>query len=125
MWKAIGPWKAIPLGKGLYVFEFTSLEDMRWTLGMSSLQLSHGFLRLFAWTNDFVLSTMKSTKTQVWVRIYHFPSEYWRLRVIFSITRGIGTPLSLDEHIVEQDALMSPNPRGKLEDLAAGCVCVV
>jgi len=26
---------------------------------------------------------------------------------------------------VEQDALMSPNPRGKLEDLAAGCVCVV
>jgi len=24
---------------------------------------------------------------------------------------------------VEQDALMSPNPRGKHEDLAAGCVC--
>jgi len=27
--------------------------------------------------------------------------------------------------IFEQDDLMSPNPRGKLEDLAAGCVCVV
>jgi len=27
--------------------------------------------------------------------------------------------------VVEQDALMSPNPRGKLEGLAAGCVCVV
>ena len=26
---------------------------------------------------------------------------------------------------VEQYALMSPNPRGKLEDLAAGCVCVL
>jgi len=26
--------------------------------------------------------------------------------------------------IIEQDALMSPNPREKLEDLAAGCVCV-
>jgi len=26
---------------------------------------------------------------------------------------------------VEQDALMSPNLRGKLEDLAVGCVCVV
>jgi len=26
---------------------------------------------------------------------------------------------------VEQDALMSPNPRGKLEDLVVGCVCVV
>jgi len=29
------------------------------------------------------------------------------------------------EWVVEQDALMSPNPRGKLEDLAPGCVCVV
>jgi len=26
---------------------------------------------------------------------------------------------------VEQDALMSPNPRGKIEDLDVGCVCVV
>jgi len=25
---------------------------------------------------------------------------------------------------VEQDVLMSPNPRGKLEDLDAGCMCV-
>jgi len=24
---------------------------------------------------------------------------------------------------VEQDALMSPNPRGKLKDLVVGCVC--
>ena len=30
------------------------------------------------------------------------------------------------EHVVEQDALMSPNPSGKLEDLAAVvCVCLV
>jgi len=32
---------------------------------------------------------------------------------------------SLLKGSVEQDALMSPNPRGKLEDLAAGYVCVV
>jgi len=30
-----------------------------------------------------------------------------------------------DGTTVEQDALMSPNPRGKLEDLVAGCVCVL
>jgi len=61
VWKVIGPWKAIPLRKGFY--EFSSLDDMRWAFGMSSLQLSPGFLRLFAWTKDFVPSTMKSTKT--------------------------------------------------------------
>ena len=29
----------------------------------------------------------------------------------------------MTDTIVEQDALMSPNQGGKLEDLAAGCVC--
>jgi len=29
-----------------------------------------------------------------------------------------------EEVVVEQDALMSPNPSGKLEDLAVGCGCV-
>ena len=36
VWKAIGPWKAILLGKRFYEFEFSSLEDMRWVLGMGS-----------------------------------------------------------------------------------------
>jgi len=103
VWKAIGSWKAIPLGKGFYKFEFSSLEDMRWALGMGSLKLSPSILKLFAWTKDFVPSTMKSTKTQTWVRIYHFPLEYWRPRAIFSITRGIGTPLSLDDHTIRKN----------------------
>jgi len=33
--------------------------------------------------------------------------------------------VSVIVEVVEQDALMSPNSRGKLEDLVVGCVCVV
>jgi len=36
IWKALGPWKVIPLGKGFYEFEFSSLEDMRWVLRVGS-----------------------------------------------------------------------------------------
>jgi len=36
VWKAIGLWKEIPLRKGFYEFEFSSLEDMQWVLGMGS-----------------------------------------------------------------------------------------
>jgi len=64
VWKALGPWKAIPIGKDFYEFEFASLEDMRWALRMGFLKLSLGFLRLFAWTKDFVPATMKGTKTE-------------------------------------------------------------
>ncbi|XP_068504205.1 uncharacterized protein [Phaseolus vulgaris] len=103
VWKALGPWKAIPLGKGFYEFEFASIEDMRWALGMGSLKLSPGLLRLFAWTKDFVPATMKSTKAQTWVRIYHLPLEYWKPKTIYSIVRGLGTPLSLDEHTMRKN----------------------
>jgi len=103
VWKALGPWKTISLGKGFYEFEFASLEDMRWALRMGSFQFSLGFLRLFAWTKDFIPATMKSTKTQVWVRIYHFPLKYWRPRAIFSIIRCLGTPLSLDDHSMRKN----------------------
>ena len=103
VWKALGPWKAIPLGKGFYEFEFVSIEDMRWALGMGSLKLTPGLLRLFSWTKDFVPATMRSTKAQTWVRIYHLPLEYWKPRTIFSIFRGLGTPLSLDEHTMRKN----------------------
>jgi len=76
VWKTLGPWKIIPLGKSFYEFEFASLEDMRWALGMGLLQLYPGFLRLFSWKKGFFPSTMKSTKTQAWVRIYNLPLEY-------------------------------------------------
>jgi len=59
---------------------------------------------LFAWTKDFIPTTMKSTKTQVWVRIYHLLLEYWRPRAIFSKTRGLGTPLSLDDHTMRKNS---------------------
>ncbi|XP_068476973.1 uncharacterized protein [Phaseolus vulgaris] len=103
VWKALRPLKAIPLGKGFYEFEFASLEYMRWALGMGSLQLSPSFMRLFAWIKDFVPATMKSTKTRDWVRIYHLPLEYWRPTTIFSITRGLGNPLFLDDHTTRKN----------------------
>jgi len=63
VWKVLKSWKVIPLGKGFYEFELSSLEDVRWVLEVGSWQLSPDFLRLFARTKDFVPSTMKSTKT--------------------------------------------------------------
>jgi len=59
--------------------------------------------RQLSWTKDFAPTTMKSTKTQAWVRIYNLPLKYWRPRTIFSIIRGVGTPLSLDEHTMRNN----------------------
>jgi len=41
------------------------------------------------------------------------------------LLRGLSPKSHFILKYVEQDVLISPNPRGKLEDLAVGCVCVV
>jgi len=46
---------------------------------------------------------MKSTKNQASVRIYHLPLEYCRPRTVFSIIRGLGTPLPLDKHTMRKN----------------------
>jgi len=49
-WRSLGSWKAIPLGKGFYEFAFSSLEDLRRVLGVSSSNLSPMILRVFVWS---------------------------------------------------------------------------
>jgi len=41
---------------------------------------------------------MKLIKIQFWVCIHGLPLEYWQSKAIFSIARGIDTPLSLDDY---------------------------
>lgn len=40
---------------------------------------------------------MRQTNTQCWIRILGLPQEYWRPKILYSIARGIGVPLSLDD----------------------------
>lgn len=97
LWKPLGPWKMVPLGKGYYEFSFASPEDLRgvWVVGAWNVQL--GLLRLSQWTPDFHVSQQKQTHVQVWIHILDLPQEYWRPKLLFEIAGGVGTPTSLDD----------------------------
>ncbi|XP_019427097.1 PREDICTED: uncharacterized protein LOC109338760 [Lupinus angustifolius] len=93
----IGTWSMISLGRGFYDFSFSSVEDMRTVCAVGSWSLKPGFLRLSLWTPDFNPNLQKMSHSQCWVRILGLPLEYWSARILFSIARGLGTPISLDE----------------------------
>lgn len=97
LWSRIGPWNLIFLGKGFYEFSFSSLEDMQSVLAVGLWNLQPGSLRLFSWTKDFNLYMLKHTNTQVWVRIYGLPQEYWQPNILYAIAGGIRVPICLDE----------------------------
>lgn len=97
LWKPLGPWRMVSLGKGYYEFSFSSLVDRSsvWLIG--TWNLKPGLLRLSSWTADFNPTFERQTHVQCWVRIQGLPQEYWRVKIIFAIAGGIGTPVALDE----------------------------
>lgn len=97
LWKPLGSWHMIPLGRGYYEFIFSSAEDLRCAWAVGSWNMNPGILRLYQWSPDFNPNKLKQSHAQVWLRIVYLPMEYWRPKILFEIASGIGTPLSLDE----------------------------
>jgi hypothetical protein len=96
LWKSIGKWGVISLGKGFFEFSFSTLEDMRSVRYVGSWHLSPGLLKLFAWTTDFNPSMQQQSSAQVWIRIYGLSQEYWRPKILFAIASSVGIPICTD-----------------------------
>ncbi|KAF1864526.1 hypothetical protein Lal_00021951 [Lupinus albus] len=70
---------------------------MRVVCFVGSWNLKPELLWLSLWTLDFNLTLQKKSHSQCWVKVLGLPQEYWSPRIIFSITGGVGTPISLNE----------------------------
>lgn len=58
--------------------------------------LSGGILKIREWVPDFNPFKIQTTASQIWVRIYNLPFEYWHPMVITGIAKALGTPLKID-----------------------------
>jgi len=96
LWKVKGPWHMLSLGRGFYEFFFASQEDMLTVWAAGTVSLKSGLLRLFEWTKDFNLHTQRQTHTQVWIRLWELPQEYWMERTLYEIAGAVGTPLLIN-----------------------------
>lgn len=97
LWPNLGNWNMIPLGKGHFEFNFSSVEDMHQIWALRVVNLKPSFLRFYCWTRDFIPLAHVQTHAQIWVRLMHLPQEYWRRKTIYEIASGLGTPLTIDE----------------------------
>jgi hypothetical protein len=102
LWKSIGQWKMVPMGRGFYEFRFSCAEDLRTVWSSGAWNLNPGLLRLSRWSPDFHPSNQKQTHSQVWVRFHYLPLEYWQPRILFEIAGAIGTPIIIDQNTLNQ-----------------------
>lgn len=95
-WASIGKWGVTSLGKGVYKFAFSSLEDVQRARSVNTWSLPNSVLKLFLWTKYFLPSTLRQTLAQVWIRIHRLSQEYWRPKILFAIASSIDTPICID-----------------------------
>jgi len=69
---------------------------MRTVWAAGTVSLKPGLLRLFEWEKDFNMHTQRQTHTQVWVRLWKLPQEYWMERTLYEIAGAVGTSLLID-----------------------------
>ncbi|KAK9941652.1 hypothetical protein M0R45_007352 [Rubus argutus] len=96
LWPSLQPWTIAPLGKGFFVLQFQTLEDMQRIWAIGSVSLQQGMLRLIKWTPGFSPSSYKNTFAQVWVRFWDLGFAFWEDQTLFEIANGVGTPLKID-----------------------------
>ena len=75
-----------------------SEEEKNRVWGRGAVSLKPGVLCLQHWSPDFDFFEQKSTTTQIWVRFYKLPWEYWHHLILTDIAKGIGTPLRIDNN---------------------------
>ncbi|XP_050217387.1 uncharacterized protein LOC126668218 [Mercurialis annua] len=76
LYKGESPWKLVELKKKLT--EVWGIQTS-WKL----ISLGRGYYQ-------------KTTNSQIWVRFYKLPWEYWHPKILTSIAKGIGAPLKID-----------------------------
>jgi len=70
LWNDLSPWGVTSIGRGVYEFVFSSIEDARRVRSITSWFLNPGYLKLFPWTKDFSPSLQSNSYVQVWERIH-------------------------------------------------------
>ena len=92
LWPHLNNWNLIPLGKGFFEFNCSTIEEMRQIRALGVVNLKPGFMRFSCWTKDFTPKAKAQTHAQVWVRLMQLPQEYWGKQTIFEIASGLGSP---------------------------------
>ncbi|KAK9279866.1 hypothetical protein L1049_013549 [Liquidambar formosana] len=102
IWNMIGEWRLVSLEKVYFDIHFYRLEDMRKVWAGGNWNLNPGLFRISRWIADFNPHNQVQRHSQVWIRIFGLPQEYWHHQNPLEIARGAGLPLQIDRATLNQ-----------------------
>lgn len=99
----VNSWQLVALGKGYYNMHMKTMDAKSRVFSRGAIFLKPGVFRISQWVPDFNPSKQKQTNSQVWIRIFDLPQEYWRPAILCSIARGVGLPLRIDNKTLSKE----------------------
>lgn len=100
---ALDSWQLIPMGRGFYTLNLKSDEVKSRVFSRGTLFLKPGVFRISQWSQNFNPNLQRQTNSQVWVRFFDLPMEYWDPIFLMDIAGGIGEPLRIDERTLRKE----------------------
>lgn len=96
MWKPTEPLTLIDLGDDFYIAKFTNPENMQKALHSGSWFVTRSFLSVRHWEPNFILEEATQSHTAIWIRLPHFPTEFYDKKILERIGNKLGTLLKID-----------------------------
>ncbi|XP_026436644.1 uncharacterized protein LOC113334653 [Papaver somniferum] len=101
-WKLTGKCKMIPLGKGFFTIKLENMED-RNTIKAGKWEVLDQVLRIRNLMPNFRPENQRTSLAMVWVHYPGLSLEYWDEKTLFTISSAIGTPVKVDEVILNYE----------------------
>lgn len=100
-WREIGKVEVTMLRKGLYVFNFETVESKNLVLDQSPWPWGSRMMYLRQWSPDLDLETTGFKSVPVWVHLPGLKLHYYTNEVLSKMMSFVGKPLYSDQHTAE------------------------
>ena len=104
-WNIKNSLAVVNLGRGLWLFEFESKEQVDRVLKFGKRRFGTNLVHLRTWGEDMGCSSQSFSEEKAWVRVVGLPVHLWSRTVMEKIGDACGEFLAVDEETDELDEL--------------------
>ena len=96
-WNIKNPFAVVNLGRGLWLFEFESKEEVDRVLMFGKRRFGTNLVHLRTWGEDMGCSSQGNYEEKAWVRVVGLPVHLWSRKIMEKIGDACGGFLAVDE----------------------------
>ena len=104
-WNIKNSFAVVNLGRGLWLFEFESKEEVDRVLMYGKRRFGTNLVHLSTWGEDMGCSSQGNSKEKAWVRVVGLPVHLWSRKVMEKIGDACGGFLAVNEDTDKLDEL--------------------